>query len=245
MPEHEGKQKILIGEDVSERLDVTPAKFRVIVTRRPKYAFKNEDGVIQALGTGASSSRAAFLPKRLWPRSLSQNMPMACRSIGKRPSMPVTRWSSIAQLMAQWMGKLGFELEPLAGYYSRPDQAGRQDFCRRDDAANIGAWIRPAQKQPICGLTPEMTGRSAAMARLWSPIALRTADPATALPGISTAIEVFFKSMGMLPITGSPDPIAAMMPLCWQGAGAHSPAENSMNCTSMTAQGSQPRPSSG
>ncbi|WP_329609609.1 IS66 family transposase zinc-finger binding domain-containing protein [Mesorhizobium muleiense] len=30
----EALEKILIGEDVSERLDVTPAKFRVIVTRR-------------------------------------------------------------------------------------------------------------------------------------------------------------------------------------------------------------------
>ncbi|RWR04034.1 IS66 family transposase, partial [Paenirhodobacter populi] len=48
LPEHEGKQKVLIGEDVSQRLDVVPAKFRVIVTRRPKYAFKNADGVIQA-----------------------------------------------------------------------------------------------------------------------------------------------------------------------------------------------------
>lgn len=47
LPEHAGKQKVLIGEDVSERLDVVPAKFRVIVTRRPKYAFKNEDGVIE------------------------------------------------------------------------------------------------------------------------------------------------------------------------------------------------------
>ena len=28
-------EKVLIGEDVSERLDVTRAKFRVIVTRRP------------------------------------------------------------------------------------------------------------------------------------------------------------------------------------------------------------------
>jgi transposase len=27
-----------IGEDVSERLDVVPAQFRVIVTRSPKYA---------------------------------------------------------------------------------------------------------------------------------------------------------------------------------------------------------------
>lgn len=46
---------MLIGEDVSERLDVMPAKFRVIVTRRPKYAFKNEDSVMSALeATGAA-----------------------------------------------------------------------------------------------------------------------------------------------------------------------------------------------
>lgn len=37
-----------IGEDVSERLDVVPAQFRVIVTRRPKYACRAcTDGVIQ------------------------------------------------------------------------------------------------------------------------------------------------------------------------------------------------------
>jgi transposase len=36
------------GEDVSRRLDVTPAKFRVIVTRRPKYVYRNCDGVVQA-----------------------------------------------------------------------------------------------------------------------------------------------------------------------------------------------------
>ena len=127
MPEHEGKQKVLIGEDVSERLDVTPAKFRVIVTRRPKYAFKNEDGVIQAPAP-AHSSRVAFRPKHLWPRSLSQNMPMACRSIGKKPSMPVTRSRSIA-LMARWMGRLGFELEPLAGYILALIKQGERIFA--------------------------------------------------------------------------------------------------------------------
>ena len=38
-----------IGEDVSKRLDVVPAKFRVIVTRRPKYACKScREGVVQA-----------------------------------------------------------------------------------------------------------------------------------------------------------------------------------------------------
>jgi transposase len=38
-----------IGEDVSERLDIVPAQFRVIVTRRPKYACRScSDGVAQA-----------------------------------------------------------------------------------------------------------------------------------------------------------------------------------------------------
>jgi transposase len=38
-----------IGEDVSERLDVVPAQFRVLVTRRPKYACRAcEAGVVQA-----------------------------------------------------------------------------------------------------------------------------------------------------------------------------------------------------
>lgn len=35
--EYFGKQKVLIGEDVLEQLDVVPAKFRVIVTRQPEH----------------------------------------------------------------------------------------------------------------------------------------------------------------------------------------------------------------
>jgi transposase len=42
-----------IGEDVSERLDVIPAQFRVILTRRPKYACRScTDGVVQAPAPG-------------------------------------------------------------------------------------------------------------------------------------------------------------------------------------------------
>ena len=38
-----------IGEDVSERLDILPARFRVLVTRRPKYACRScEEIVVQA-----------------------------------------------------------------------------------------------------------------------------------------------------------------------------------------------------
>lgn len=50
-----------IGEDVSERLDVIPAQFRVLVTRRPRYACRR------------SSAR--------WCRPMRRNMwcPAACR----------------------------------------------------------------------------------------------------------------------------------------------------------------------
>jgi transposase len=42
-----------IGEDVGERLDIVPAQFRVIVTRRPKYACRACEGtVIQAPAPG-------------------------------------------------------------------------------------------------------------------------------------------------------------------------------------------------
>ena len=48
-PGCEGLERVLIGEDVSRRLDVTPAKFRVIVTRRPKYACRAcQEAVVQA-----------------------------------------------------------------------------------------------------------------------------------------------------------------------------------------------------
>src|SRR3954451_8332085 len=39
----------VIGEDRSQRLDVIPAQYRVLVTRRPKYACRiRQDGVVQA-----------------------------------------------------------------------------------------------------------------------------------------------------------------------------------------------------
>jgi transposase len=44
-----GAERHIIGEDVSERLDIVPAQFRVLVTRRPKYACRScEAGVVQS-----------------------------------------------------------------------------------------------------------------------------------------------------------------------------------------------------
>ena len=44
-----GCERHIIGEDVSERLDIVPSQFRVLVTRRPKYACRAcENGITQA-----------------------------------------------------------------------------------------------------------------------------------------------------------------------------------------------------
>ncbi|MBP1299638.1 MULTISPECIES: IS66 family transposase [Bradyrhizobium] len=115
LAEHAGKQKVLIGEDVSERLDVVPVKFRVIVTRRPKYAFKNADGVIQA------PAPAHIIEGGIPTEALLAQIAVAKYADG----LPLYRQEAIyardkveldRQLMAQWMGKLGFELEILADY---------------------------------------------------------------------------------------------------------------------------------
>lgn len=39
-----GHERHVISEDVSERLDIVPAQFRVIVTRRPRYACRACEG---------------------------------------------------------------------------------------------------------------------------------------------------------------------------------------------------------
>ncbi|MGY4157943.1 transposase [Bradyrhizobium sp. USDA 4461] len=116
LAEHAGKQKVLIGEDVSERLDVVPVKFRVIVTRRPKYAFKNADGVIQAPAPAHIIEEGGIPTEALLAQiavaKYADGLPLYRQeAIYARDHVELDR-----QLMAQWMGKLGFELEILADY---------------------------------------------------------------------------------------------------------------------------------
>jgi transposase len=125
LPENVGKQKILIGEDVSERLDVVAAKFRVIVTRRPKYAFKNDDGVIQApapahIIEGGIPTEA--LLAQIAVSKYADGLPLYRQeAIYARDKVDVDR-----TLMAQWMGRLGFELEILSEHVlTRIKQAER------------------------------------------------------------------------------------------------------------------------
>lgn len=102
-----------IGEDVSERLDVIPAQFRVIVTRRPRYACRAcTDGVVQAPA-----------PARLIPGGLPTEATIAHVMVSKYADhLPLYRQAQIysrqgveldRSTLADWVGRAAFELRPV------------------------------------------------------------------------------------------------------------------------------------
>lgn len=102
-----------IGEDVSERLDVIPAQFRVIVTRRPKYACRAcTDGVVQAPA-----------PARLIQAGLPTEATVAHVLVCKYADhLPLYRQAQIMSrqgidldrsTLADWVGRAAFELRPV------------------------------------------------------------------------------------------------------------------------------------
>ena len=108
-----GSARHIIGEDVSERLDIVPAQFRVIVTRRPKYACRScEAGVLQA-------------PTK--PRLIEGGMPteatVASVIVSKYADhIPLYRQAQIyarqgvdidRSTLAFWVGKAAHELKPV------------------------------------------------------------------------------------------------------------------------------------
>ncbi len=49
-----------IGEDASERLDIAPARFRVLVTRRPKCACRAREDVVAQAPAPARQAHLGF-----------------------------------------------------------------------------------------------------------------------------------------------------------------------------------------
>lgn len=103
----------VIGEDVSERLDRIPAKLKVIVTRRPKYACRScTDGVVQAaapsrLITGGLPTEA-FVADVLVSK-YADHLPLYRQSqILSRDGIEINR-----STLANWVGFAAFELAPL------------------------------------------------------------------------------------------------------------------------------------
>src|SRR5882672_2018351 len=102
-----------IGEDKSERLDIMPAQFRVLVTIRPKYACCTcEDGVVQAPA-----------PARLIEGGLPTEATIAQVLVSKYADhLPLYRQAQIyarqgidldRSTLADWVGHAAWHLRPL------------------------------------------------------------------------------------------------------------------------------------
>ncbi|MET3775006.1 transposase [Rhizobium alvei] len=102
-----------IGEDVSERLDIVPAQFRVIITRRPKYACRAcADGVVQAPA-----------PARLIQAGLPTEATVAHVLVSKYADhLPLYRQAQIMSrqgldldrsTLADCVGRAAYELRPV------------------------------------------------------------------------------------------------------------------------------------
>ena len=85
-----------IGEDLSERLDVIPAQYRVLVTRRPKYACRACEGAGRTSpGAGAADRGGPADGSYGGPRSWSTSTPTTCRFIVNGRSWPARASISI------------------------------------------------------------------------------------------------------------------------------------------------------
>jgi transposase len=109
-----------IGEDVSERLDIIPAQFRVLVTRRPKYACRACEGaVVQAPA-----------PARLIEGGLPTEATVAHVLVSKYADhLPLYRQAQIyarqgialdRSTLADWVGRAAWHLRPGAASRTYP-----------------------------------------------------------------------------------------------------------------------------
>ena len=105
--------RLKIGEDVSERLDMTPARFKVLVTRRPKYACRACEGEVAQ----------APAPERLIEGGIPTEALVAHVVVSKYADhLPLYRQAQIyarqgvdldRSTLADWSGRAAFALRPV------------------------------------------------------------------------------------------------------------------------------------
>lgn len=158
--------RVQIGEDVSERLDVVPARFRVIVTRRPRYACAAcHEGIVQAPA-----------PARLIEAGIPTEGLLAHIAVAKYgDGLPLYRQEAIyardrlvlgRNLMAGWMGRVGFHLEPLADRILQHVRAGERVFADETTLPTLAPgtgktktawlWAYARDDRPFGGTGPPM-----------------------------------------------------------------------------------------
>ena len=125
-----------IGEDVSKRLDKAPAKLRVIVTHRPKYACRTceKTGADDVAGIIQAPAPAHLIEGGLPTEAFVADVVVAKHA----DHIPLYRQSQILardrviierSTLAQWVGASAAELQPLHDYLVRALKASPRLFC--------------------------------------------------------------------------------------------------------------------
>ena len=131
-----GGELHVIGEDTSKRLDKVPAKVRVIVTRRPKYACRSCEKTGADTVAGVIQAPA---PARLIEGGLPTEAMVADVVVSKHADhLPLYRQSQILarhgvkierSTLAQWVGAAAAELQPLHDHLISLLKASPRLFC--------------------------------------------------------------------------------------------------------------------
>ena len=104
---------VRIGEDISEQLDIEPARFFVIRHIRPQYACRQCETVTAAPVTPAVIDGSLAAPGLLaWVATSKylDHLPLyRLEQIAARQQVPLSR-----STMSEWIGRIGFALQPLA-----------------------------------------------------------------------------------------------------------------------------------
>ena len=154
-----------IGEDVSEKLDVAPAQFRVLVVRRPKYACRAcEDVIVQAPA-----------PARLIEGGLPTEATVAHVIVSKYADhLPLYRQAQIYErqgllldrsTLADWVGRAAFHLRPIRE---------RILACLRSSAKLFADETTAPVLDPGRGRTK--------IGQLWTYVSLRRGPPCSMWP---------------------------------------------------------------
>jgi transposase len=182
-----------IGEDVSERLDIVPAQFRVLVIRRPKYACRAcEEAVVQAPA-----------PARLIEGGLPTDALVAQVLVSKYADhLPLYRQAQIyarqgisldRSTLADWVGRAAFLLRPVHARLLDKLKASAKLFADETTAPVLDPgrgrtktgqlWAYARDDRPWGGRDPP------GVVYLYAPD--RTAErPATHLCGFSGMLQV-------------------------------------------------------
>jgi transposase len=102
-----------IGQDTSQRLDMVPAQFRVLVVRRPKYACRSCENVVVQAPAPARLIEGGLPTGATVAQVLVSNMPITCRCTGRRRSMPGRASTWTARPWPDWVGRAAFLLRPV------------------------------------------------------------------------------------------------------------------------------------